>query len=234
MIDNTGTYAQLLKSTGKYYFHIVEEQEQQDTESRLGKDLFAILQITGDLNENPRAVSLTSDKQAPPQELQSIIESTLNEKVTQQKLDELSSSSNVDAEAISRVRSIIEDGHKISLRTFRMGDDGNVSESSTELATIIGMVFTILIYMFILMYGNMVMQAVLEEKSRIVEVMVSSVKPVNLLIGKIIGIGLVGITQLVIWVYCWELYSVVCLSLSLLQSRRQPCRQTWEISIWRA
>ncbi len=81
-----------------------------------------------------------------------------------------------------------------------MGDDGNVSESSTELATIIGMVFTILIYMFILMYGNMVMQAVLEEKkSRIVEVMVSSVKPVNLLIGKIIGIGLVGITQLVIW-----------------------------------
>ncbi|WP_286845926.1 MULTISPECIES: ABC transporter permease [unclassified Proteiniphilum] len=199
VIDNTGTYAQLLKSTGKYYFHIVEEQEQQDTESRLGKDLFAILQITGDLNENPRAVSLTSDKQAP-QELQSIIESTLNEKVTQQKLDELSSSSNVDAEAISRVRSIIEDGHKISLRTFRMGDDGNVSESSTELATIIGMVFTILIYMFILMYGNMVMQAVLEEKkSRIVEVMVSSVKPVNLLIGKIIGIGLVGITQLVIW-----------------------------------
>ncbi|MDD2246793.1 MAG: ABC transporter permease [Proteiniphilum sp.] len=199
VIDNTGTYAQLLKSTGKYHFHIVEEQEQQDTESRLGKDLFAILQITGDLNENPRAVSLTSDKQAP-QELQSIIESTLNEKVTQQKLDELSSSSNVDAEAISRVRSIIEDGHKISLRTFRMGDDGNVSESSTELATIIGMVFTILIYMFILMYGNMVMQAVLEEKkSRIVEVMVSSVKPVNLLIGKIIGIGLVGITQLVIW-----------------------------------
>ncbi len=86
VIDNTGTYAQLLKSTGKYYFHIVEEQEQQDTESRLGKDLFAILQITGDLNENPRAVSLTSDKQAPPQELQSIIESTLNEKVTQQSL----------------------------------------------------------------------------------------------------------------------------------------------------
>jgi ABC-2 type transport system permease protein len=50
------------------------------------------------------------------------------------------------------------------------------------------------------MYGNMVMQAVLEEKkSRIVEVMVSSVKPVNLLVGKVVGIGLVGITQLIIW-----------------------------------
>src|SRR5690554_3702423 len=81
-----------------------------------------------------------------------------------------------------------------------MGDDGSVKESSTELATVIGMLFTVLIYMFILMYGNMVMQAVLEEKkSRAVEVMVSSVKPVNLLIGKIVGIGLVGITQLAIW-----------------------------------
>ena len=81
-----------------------------------------------------------------------------------------------------------------------MGGDGSIAESSTEVATIIGMIFTILIYMFILMYGNMVMQAVLEEKkSRVVEVMVSSVKPVNLLIGKIVGIGLVGITQLVIW-----------------------------------
>lgn len=51
------------------------------------------------------------------------------------------------------------------------------------------------------MYGNMVMQAVLEEKkSRVVEVMVSSVKPVNLLVGKIIGIGLVGLTQLAVWI----------------------------------
>ncbi len=199
VIDNTGTYASLLKSTDSYKFQIVEESGQQDQESRLGKDLFAILQITGDLNVNPHAVSLMSEKQAP-QELQSIIVNTLTEKVTQQKLDELSTSSNVDAEAISRVRAIVEDGSKISLRTLRMGDDGSMQESSTELATIIGMIFTILIYMFILLYGNMVMQAVLEEKkSRIVEVMVSSVKPVKLLIGKIVGIGLVGITQLVIW-----------------------------------
>jgi ABC-2 type transport system permease protein len=134
-------------------------------------------------------------------ELQSVIERTLNEKVTEQRLDELTQSSNVDSEAIGQVRSIIEDKSGITLRTLRMGDDGSVKESSTEIASIIGMVFTILIYMFILLYGNMVMQAVLEEKkSRVVEVMVSSVKPVNLLIGKIVGIGLVGLTQLAIWV----------------------------------
>ncbi|MDR0422722.1 MAG: ABC transporter permease, partial [Proteiniphilum sp.] len=146
-----------------------------------------------------RAISLTSDKQAP-QELQSMIVRTVSEKVVQQKLDALSSSGNVDREAITQVRSIVEEGAGVSLRTMRLDSGGGVSESSTELATVIGMMFTVLIYMFILMYGNMVMQAVLEEKkSRIVEVMVSSVKPVNLLTGKIVGIGLVGITQLVIW-----------------------------------
>lgn len=199
VLDNTGIYAPLLKSTENYRFQILGEADQQEQESRLGKDLFAILQITDNLNENPESVSLTSVKQIP-QELQSMIEKVLNEKVTQQRLDKLSQSSNVDSEAITMVRSIVESGSHISPKTMRLGDDGNVKESSTELATIIGMVFTILIYMFILMYGNMVMQAVLEEKkSRIVEVMVSSVKPVNLLIGKIIGIGLVGITQLAIW-----------------------------------
>lgn len=199
VIDNTGIYAPLFKSTEAYQFQVIGEPQQQDPESRLGKDLYAILQITEDLNKDPRAVSLTSQKQAP-QELQSMIVRILNEKVTQQKLDDLSSSGNVDNEAIVQVRSIVEEGARVSLRTLRLDSDGGVSESSTELATIIGMLFTILIYMFILMYGNMVMQAVLEEKkSRIVEVMVSSVKPVNLLIGKVVGIGLVGITQLVIW-----------------------------------
>ncbi len=199
VIDNTGIYAPLLESTGQYTFEVVGEADEEGAESRLGGELFAILQITDDLNDNPRAVSLTSEKQSP-QDLQTLITRTLNEKVTSQRLDELSTSSNVDGATIAQVRSIVEERGPVSLRTMRMGGDGTVSESSTEVATIIGMVFTILIYMFILMYGNMVMQAVLEEKkSRVVEVMVSSVKPVNLLIGKIVGIGLVGVTQLAIW-----------------------------------
>ncbi len=199
VIDQTGIYASLLQSTDSYHFEVIGEAEQADAEKKIGSDLFAILQITGDLNEDAGAVSLTSEKQSP-QELQSLIRQTLSEKVKQQRLDQLSRSGGVDTAAIAQVRNILEKKTTVSLRTLRMGDDGSVSESSTEVATIIGMIFTILIYMFILMYGNMVMQAVLEEKkSRIVEVMVSSVKPVNLLIGKIVGIGLVGITQLAIW-----------------------------------
>ncbi|MFA5651426.1 MAG: ABC transporter permease, partial [Proteiniphilum sp.] len=84
VIDNTGIYAPLLESTEQYTFEAVGEPGGQDPRSRLGGDLFAILQITDDLNKDPRAVSLTSEKQAP-QDLQSLITRTLNEKVTSQK-----------------------------------------------------------------------------------------------------------------------------------------------------
>lgn len=199
VIDNTGMYAPLLKSTDQYQFQIINDAQQNEYQSKIGKDIFAILQITDDLNRNSNAVTILSEKQTS-QELRTMVENALSEKVMEQRLDDLSQQGNVNAAAISEVRSIIDVGAKISVKTMKWGDDGKVSESSAEIATIIGMVFTILIYMFILMYGNMVMQAVLEEKkSRVVEVMVSSVKPVNLLIGKIAGIGLVGITQLVIW-----------------------------------
>ncbi len=199
VIDNTGMYAPLLKSTDLYRFQVINDAQQDEYQSKIGKDLFAILQITDDLSRNNQAVTILSEKQTP-QELRTMVESALSEKVMEQRLDDLSQQGNVNAEAISEVRSIIEAGSEISVKTMKWGDDGTVSESSTEIATIIGMVFTVLIYMFILMYGNMVMQAVLEEKkSRVVEVMVSSVKPVNLLVGKVAGIGLVGITQLVIW-----------------------------------
>jgi ABC-2 type transport system permease protein len=74
-------------------------------------------------------------------------------------------------------------------------------EDHTKERAVIGFVFAILIYMFIFMYGVQVMRGVLEEKtSRIVEVMVSSVRPFQLMMGKVVGIGLVGLTQFLIWV----------------------------------
>lgn len=216
VIDNTGMYAPLLKSTDRYEFQVIDAPDREAAESNLGKDVFAILQITDDLNKRPKAVSILSEKQAP-MELQSMIERALNEKVTQQRLDELTVNSQIDSEAIAQVRSIIKEGGSVSLKTMRMSSDGNVAESSTTMATIIGMVFTILIYMFILMYGSMVMQSVLEEKkSRIVEVMVSSVKPVKLLTGKIIGVGLVGITQLAVWgILAGALFSIMSLFITM-------------------
>lgn len=199
VVDESGIYATEFKDSEKYKYEVIGNSDIKDQQSRLGKDVYAILQITDDLSKNPKAVSFLSEKQAPL-DLLSSIERNLSEKVSEQKLEALSYSDNVDSKTIDQVKQIIESGGNISLSTMKWGQDGSISETSTIVASIVGGLFTILIYMFIMIYGSMVMQAVMEEKrSRIVEVMISSVKPVYMLIGKIVGIGLVGITQLVFW-----------------------------------
>ncbi len=89
----------------------------------------------------------------------------------------------------------------IRLDTIKVGSNGDSQKSSTEIGMVLGYIFGFMIYIFIFLYGTMVMQGVMEEKqSRIVEVIISSVKPFQLMMGKIIGIALVGLTQFALWV----------------------------------
>ena len=89
----------------------------------------------------------------------------------------------------------------VDINTMKIGEAGQESKSYTELNMILGMFAGILIYFFIFMFGAQVMRGVIEEKtSRIVEVIISSVKPFQLMMGKIVGVGLVGLTQFLLWV----------------------------------
>jgi len=63
VIDNTGMYAPLLKSTDLYRFQVINDAQQDEYQSKIGKDLFAILQITDDLSRNNQAVTILSEKQ---------------------------------------------------------------------------------------------------------------------------------------------------------------------------
>ncbi|MCO4819553.1 MAG: ABC transporter permease [Bacteroidetes bacterium] len=88
----------------------------------------------------------------------------------------------------------------VSLHALTLDEDGEAKSSSTELNTVIGMGASFVIYFFIFLYGVQVMKGVIEEKTnRIVEVIVSSVKPFQLMMGKVFGLALVGLTQIVIW-----------------------------------
>ena len=88
----------------------------------------------------------------------------------------------------------------ITLATQKVEVSGEVVKSSSGVSMVIGYIAGFLIYFFMMTYGAMVMQGVMEEKtSRIVEVLISSVKPFQLMFGKIVGVGLVGLTQLGIW-----------------------------------
>src|SRR5436190_9264597 len=100
-------------------------------------------------------------------------------------------------------------------------------KTSSGLTTGIGLVSGILIYMFIFIYGALVMRGVMEEKTnRIVEVIISSVKPFELMLGKIIGVALVGLTQFLLWIILtFGIYSMVSSVLFKDQMNEQAMQQ---------
>ena len=88
----------------------------------------------------------------------------------------------------------------VSLSTVRITDEGEEESTSSGLSFGIGIVCAFILYMFLLMYGQAVMTSIIEEKSnRVLELVVSSVRPTQLMLGKIIGVGLVAVVQVVIW-----------------------------------
>jgi len=190
VIDRTGKYAPLFTDMDNYRF-INAEKSLDEYRASEQKDLFAILNITDDLLDNPKAAALYSEKQIPG-DLSRIVNQTLTKQL---ESDKLASFQIPDLEKI-----IQESRVSFQIQTIKWGKDGLESRSSGMIASMIGIVSTVIIYMFIMMYGAMVMQAVSEEKTnRIVEIMVSSVRPFSLMMGKIVGIGFVGLTQIVLW-----------------------------------
>lgn len=100
---------------------------------------------------------------------------------------------------IEGLQKIIEDSKtNVGIRSLRADKDS--SETSSMLSAGLGMVLTFMLYMFMILYGQMVMTSVIEEKNnRVLEIVVSSVKPTQLMLGKICGICLVAVTQILIW-----------------------------------
>jgi ABC-2 type transport system permease protein len=127
-----------------------------------------------------------------------------------------------------RIDSIKNRAESVSINTSKKGEAG-LQNSSFEVARNIGYVTAFLIYITLLIYGTMVMRGVTEEKTnRIAEVMVSSVRPFQLMMGKIIGIGAVGITQFLIWIILIGVLSSVLTSMippEVLQQAQQASEQ---------
>ncbi|MDR2773692.1 MAG: ABC transporter permease [Tannerella sp.] len=191
VMDRTGKYASLFEDTDRFRF-VGDAGHASADESRNSRpDIFAFLEITDDLLENPKAVTIYSEKQIP-QDLKREVNQVLKQYLEKEKRASFN---------IPNIDEIIEKSRvNIDVQTIKWGKDGTESESSSEVSSIIGMAFTLIIYMFILMYGAMVMQSVMEEKAnRIVEVIISSIRPFDLMMGKITAIGLVGITQVFVW-----------------------------------
>lgn len=202
IVDATGKYAPLFENSKEYVF-INTNQSLDEYKKNPDKEIYAFLNITDDLLQNPDAGILYSEKQIAPS-LKDKVDNTLSAYLKDEKLASYN---------IENLKQIIEDSKiHFEIKTVKWDSEGNEKSSSTAVASALGMILTFIIYMFIIMYGAMVMQGVMEEKTnRIIEVMISSVKPFDLMMGKIIGIGFVGLTQ----VFLWGILTTVLVTASL-------------------
>ena len=200
VVDKTGRYVGSLKSTPNYAF--VPTADNKDEFYTEDSEVEAVVQITADLAKNPKAVTIYSPREVKA-ELLSYVETCLGEQVRREKLS---------AYNIPELETIIADIQTdFHVATVKRNAEGDETSSNTYIAMTAGFIFTFLIYMFVMSYGGMVMQSVMEEKTnRIVELMVSSVKPFQLMMGKIIGVALVGFVQLAIWGVMLSIILVVC------------------------
>ena len=190
VLDRTGKYAPLFEDADNYKF-IAGDKSLESYKQASDKEVYAIVSITDDLIAHPEAATMYSEKQIPG-DLSRIVNQVLSRKLENEKMATYN---------IPNLKEIIKESQiNFEINTIKWSEDGSESESSSLVASIVGLIFTLISYMFIMVYGAMVMQGVMEEKTnRIVELMVSSVRPFQLMMGKIIGIGLVGLTQMFLW-----------------------------------
>lgn len=193
VVDRTNLYKDVLKDNESYVFQFSDETvESFKTKNEKESEFAALLYISKDLGVDSTAAVMYSDKQINL-ELKTYVSGLLNKYIEEQKLA---------AYNIPNLKAMVEKSNtNIDLKTIKWSEDGKDKEGSAEIAIIIGMITAFIIYMFIVVYGAQVMSGVVQEKTnRIVEVIISSVKPFELMMGKIIGIALVGLTQFFMWI----------------------------------
>lgn len=188
VIDNSGVVAPTLQNGDETRFVSVTAPLQ---ELKADEDYYGILVIGSDVVDNPSDVTLYTHDASSVQ-LESYIADQISNTVESIRLRGY----NIDniQEILAAVKA------DVHMQTFRLDAD-ETAETSSMLSYIIGMAMSFMLYMFIIIYGQMVMTSIIEEKNnRVLEIVVSSVKPTYLMLGKILGIGFVAITQILIWV----------------------------------
>ncbi len=189
ILDESGLFRNKFENSESLRFHYTSlTLDSAKTALKAGPHN-ALVYIPADILSNPRSLRIYAQKNVSL-ELQSNIEAVVEKQIEDIKL-----------EAAGITHKILEDARvNVKSKSYSLSDEGEKSSSSGA-ATIIGGILAFITYMSIFLYGTQVMRGVTEEKtSRIVEVIISSVKPFQLMMGKILGVGLVGLTQFFLWI----------------------------------
>lgn len=191
--DETGLFVDQLQNSDLITYTTVSFVPADSLKSRLlSGESYALLYIEGEPNEEPVKVTLYSEKQLSV-DIQSGVRRQLENVIEKKRL------MGYNIENIDEILESLETN--VNVVTVRWDKDGGERESHTGILMGAAYIASFAIYMFIFMFGNMVMRGVIEEKSnRIIEVIISSIKPFQLMLGKILGIALVGLLQFAIWI----------------------------------
>lgn len=192
ILDESGLVKNIFESSENTSYNILEGMSLEDAKALVQETKgYGLLHIDNVSEEKVSSKDLTFySEESPSLTLISNLESKIQSELTlQNRIKE-----GIDVEKLKASKVNIE----INQESF---EGEKTSKVDSVMKLIFGGTAGYLLFMFIIIYGNMIMRSVIEEKtSRIIEVIISSVKPVQLLLGKIIGTSLAGITQFVIWV----------------------------------
>ena len=191
VIDESGLVAPRLESDEELRFEPTDLTTEEAR--RTLTDRFGVLRIGGDILENPSDVKLYANSSSSLS-----VESSITDQIERILEAEKLKRYNID-----NLQQILDEVKTtVTLQTFRndKSQEEETHAQSSTVATVTGYVLGFILYMFLLIYGQMVMQSVIEEKNnRVLEVMVSSVRPFDLMMGKILGIASVAVVQVTIW-----------------------------------
>ena len=189
VLDESGLFRNEFKDSETLKFAYLDSSIDSAKVKFKNSDANALVYIPKNVIKEPKSVRIYAAKNVS-MDLKSEIEKVIEKEIENIKLEEA-----------GITHKILEDSRvNVSSETISLSEEGEKTSSSGA-ATVIGGICAFLIYMSVFIYGTQVMRGITEEKtSRIVEVIISSVKPFQLMLGKIIGVALVGLTQFVLWI----------------------------------
>ncbi len=194
VIDESGVVAPYFESDSHVTYVMGTEGETVDMLKGIFDqlDYYAIVGISP-LDEKGEVSVISYSKEPLSMEIKNDVGRTVNKAIEKRKLEQY------DIKDLDTILADVKTDIKVNSMTLT--EDGGAKEDSVEIYMVLSYVMSFLIYMFVFMFGTMVMRSVIDEKSsRVVEVIVSSVKSVELMMGKIIGVALVALTQFFIWI----------------------------------
>lgn len=188
VVDNSGKIVPYLVSNPSLPYAITDESADS---LKIDNDIKTFVVIGADVIENPTAVTLYH-RGGGSIETEELLKSDIKDAIEAQRLEDLN---------LGHLKQAMEEiKADVVINSQKLDDEGNESSSSSLTSYLIGLAMTFILYMFIIIYGQLVMMSIIEEKNnRVLEIVVTSIKPTHLMLGKIIGVGAVAVTQVIIW-----------------------------------